>query len=249
MSELPYIPSLYHTHHSQDADDVPFWLEWAQRQGGPILELGCGTGRVLLPLAKAGHTLFGLDHDAKMLEFLRKNIPNSLVNTIMLIRGDLRSYCLTSRFPFILMPCNTYSTLSPKDRPIVLNRARIHLTCRGIFILSMPNPILLAEISQQGDSENEASFTHPETGNPVQVSSRWEKSADKVHFSWDYDHLSPDGRVERNTISSTHFLQDANEILGDFENAGLKIIHTFGDFEQGAYAPNAPNLIIVAKGE
>jgi len=249
VNETHPIPLLYHTHHSQDADDLPFWLDWARQQGSPILELGCGTGRVLLPLAEVGNTLFGLDHDAEMLDYLRMQIPDLVSNRIILMRGDFRRFCLASGFPLILMPCNTYSTLSLPDRPIVLNRVRIHLAKNGVFIISMLNPNLFTQISDTSDPENESVFIHPETGNPVQVSSQWNRSGEKVLFRWHYDHLFPDGRVERNSISSTHFLQDADEILKEFENAGLNVAHTFGDFERGAFTLEAHNLIIVAKGE
>ena len=246
MIETHPIPLLYHAHHSQDAADLPFWLDWAKQQGGPILELGCGTGRVLLHLAAAGNTLFGLDHDAEMLDYLRGRIPDAVSNRITLIRGDLRGYCLSSRFSLILMPCNTYSTLSLADRRIALNRVRLHLANKGIFILSIPNPNLFTQISDTGDSENESAFIHPETGNPVQVSSQWNRSGEKLLFHWHYDHLSPDGRVERKTLSSTHYLQDADDILREFESAGLKVDHTFGDFEGETFTSESPNFIIVA---
>jgi ubiquinone/menaquinone biosynthesis C-methylase UbiE len=46
-------PQLYHIHHNAHTEDLPFWLKLAQQQGGPVLELGCGTGRVLIPLIQA----------------------------------------------------------------------------------------------------------------------------------------------------------------------------------------------------
>jgi len=248
MSEPSSVPPLYHTHHSldADADDLPFWLAWARQQGGPILELGCGTGRVLLPLAETGYTIFGLDRDPVMLDFLRKRVPNSLRERVVLMRGDLRSYCLASRFPLILMPCNTYSTLTLTDRRIALNRVRLHLAQQGVFIISMPNPNLLWELPENGELETESSFPHPETGHPVQLSSQWEDVGEGVLFHWHYDHLLPDGRVERETISSLHHLQAADEILYNFEEAGLKVIQTYGDFYRAPYEPESPNIIIVS---
>ncbi len=246
MPDKSRIPMLYHTHHSQEAHDLPFWLEWANKQGGPILELGCGTGRVLLPIAEAGHTVFGLDNDAAMLDYLRVRVPDSIIERVLLIRGDLRRYCLSSSFPLILMPCNTFSTLQIKDRQIALNRVRLHLAPRGVFIISMPNLNLFTDISEEGESENEAFLPHPETGNPVQVSSQWQIAADKVLIHWHYDHLLPDGYAERISISSTHYFQDVDEILSDFETTGLDVINILGDFDQEPYDDESPNLIVVA---
>jgi len=240
---------LYHMHHSQEADDLLFWLDWSEKQRGPILELGCGTGRVLISLAEAGHRIFGLDRDPAMLDYLRNRIPESVKNSVILIRGDLRSYCLASRFPLILMPCNTYSTLILEDRRIALSRARLHLAPQGVFILSIPNPNLLLGLSEEGESENESSFINPITGNPVQVNSQWKVVGKRVQFHWHYDHLLPDGRVERNTISSRHYVQDVDGILKDFQDVGFDIIHTFGNFEQGSFDNNSPDLIIIARGK
>ncbi len=246
-SDKSILPLLYHTHHSLEAGDLPFWLDWAHRQAGPILELGCGTGRVLLPLAEARHTIYGLDHDPDMLEFLRVSVPDSIKNRVILIRGDLRNYCLSIRFPFILMPCNTYSTLSLEDRRTVLARARLHIAERGVFIFSMPNPVLLEELSPEGESENETSFSHPITANPVQVSSQWKRVILGVQFYWHYDHLLPDGRVERYTFSSTHHFQDVDQILLDIEGAGLDIVQTCGDFDGSPFDLDSPHMIIVSQ--
>ena len=54
---------LYHAHHSRNLEDLPFWQELARQQGSPILELGCGSGRVLLPLARAGYNVVGLERE------------------------------------------------------------------------------------------------------------------------------------------------------------------------------------------
>lgn len=246
VNKMSPIPMLYHAHHSQAADDLPFWLDWARRKGGPILELGCGSGRVLLPLAEEGRSVFGLDRDANMLEFLRMCIPGGLRERVSLIRSDLRRYHLARHFPLILMPCNTYSTLEPVDRRIALNRARCHLASRGNLIVSTPNPAILAELPEEGEAENEAFFFHPETGNPVQVSSQWQRASEGILFYWRYDQLLPDGRVEREMISVFHYVRGVDDTFYDFEEAGLKVALTFGDYDGAPYETDSPHLIIVA---
>ena len=66
-------PKLYQAQHSEYQEDIPFWLVLASEQGSPILELGCGTGRVLHPLAEAGYTCYGLDHDPGMLAMVKQH--------------------------------------------------------------------------------------------------------------------------------------------------------------------------------
>ena len=78
--------------------DVPFWRRVAANATGPVLELGCGTGRVSLPLARAGVNLIGIDRSEPMLERARRRILKSSRSRIRkpqqslrLIRGDIRA--------------------------------------------------------------------------------------------------------------------------------------------------------------
>ena len=105
-------PLLYHTHHQHVTEDLPFWQSLARWQGDPILELGCGTGRVLLPLAEAGHTVYGIDNAPNMLSFLRQRIPPELEDHIHLFEADMTHFSIDERFRLILLPCNTYSTFN-----------------------------------------------------------------------------------------------------------------------------------------
>jgi SAM-dependent methyltransferase len=247
MDNLSSLQLLYHTHHSQESDDLPFWLAWAQKQGNPILELGCGTGRITLPLIEEGFTVFGLDRDALMLAFLQSQLSDLVRKRLALIQADIRHYCLNTRFPLIIFPCNTYSTIAVPDRQMVLNRVRLHLAAKGVFIVSAPNPNLLADLPLKGEPQIETSFTHPKSGNPVQVSGQWQCAEDVVIINWHYDHLFPDGQVERQTLSTEHYLQEVEKVLGDFSRAGLSILAIYGDYDQSEYLEGAPYLIIVAK--
>jgi 2-polyprenyl-3-methyl-5-hydroxy-6-metoxy-1,4-benzoquinol methylase len=79
--------------------DLPFYLELARRIGGPVLELGCGTGRVLLPIARAGIEIHGLDGSASMLRILQEHIqcePTEVQRRIVLYEGDMRTFSWTA---------------------------------------------------------------------------------------------------------------------------------------------------------
>ncbi len=92
-------PDLYHAHHNRHLDDLPFWQGLAARQGGLILELGCGTGRLLIPLAEAGYRLVGLDYDAGMLEALQARLPATSAERVGLVQADLRAIPAGPPFP------------------------------------------------------------------------------------------------------------------------------------------------------
>jgi SAM-dependent methyltransferase len=238
---------LYHTHHSLEADDLPFWLTWAQQQGGPILELGCGSGRILLPLAEAGYPVFGIDNDRRMLSFFQSRFTEGVCENVTLIRADIRYYCLSARFPLVIFPCNTFSTIEIQQRRLVLNRVRLHLSIDGVFVVSMPNPYLLAGLLPEGENQIETTFPHPPSGDPVQVSSQWQCGLDEVTFIWHYDRLHPDGQVERETLSVRHYLQDLDDFLADFSDAGFKDVSVLGDYDHSEFNPQAPHLIVIAR--
>jgi SAM-dependent methyltransferase len=238
------LPTLYHAHHLSYSEDLPFWLTLSERMGGPILELGCGTGRVLVPLVEAGDQAFGLDRDAGMLNFLRQHLPIELRTRIHLFQADLTAFHLAARFPLILLPCNTYSTLDVSDRAAALRCVKDHLAPGGLFVFSVPNPAILAELEGESDPELETHFHHPQSGNPVQVSSAWEYDGRGYHLRWLYDHLLPDGQVERWTVTSRHFPVSVETHLAEVEAVGLSLDVVYGDFDYSPYELGAPHLII-----
>jgi SAM-dependent methyltransferase len=238
---------LYHAHHSRHIEDLPFWLDLAGRQGGPILELGCGAGRVLLALAKAGSIAFGLDRDAAMLALLQQHAGPWLVSRCPVFLADMSAFHLAQQFPLILLPCNTLSALPSTIRSAMLRLVRSHLSPGGLFAASMPNPALLARLPRRAEPEVEEIFPHPVDGEPVQVSSTWQRDGQHFIASWHYDHLLPDGRVERFDIQVSHDLQSVDHYIGELNQAGLRLESSFGDFDGSIFTKESPNLILLAR--
>jgi SAM-dependent methyltransferase len=244
---------LYHAHHSRHVEDLPFWLElareWSGQAGKPpvILELGCGTGRVLLPLAQAGYAVCGLELSGEMLAALRRGLAEQPAASVTLLRADMTCLPLRGGFSLAALPCNTYSTFSREQRAAILQGARGCLEAGGWFAASLPNPALLKRLPRRSTPEYEESFAHPRDGEPVQVSSGWERSAEAFTVHWVYDHLLPDGRVERETASTTHTLDGVGEYLDELYAAGFREVRQYGDFDCSPYAPKAsPAWIFVA---
>jgi len=240
-------PLLYQAQHREYQEDLPFWLGLGQQQGEPILELGCGTGRVLIPLAEAGHTLVGLDIDPHMLMYCQGSVPKELANRVHLLLGDLTAFHLGTQFPLILLPCNTYSTLAEEKRQAALTCIRTHLKPGGLFAIGFPNPALMAAMAPTRQPEIESHFTHPHSGNPVQTSYQISRRRRTLSMVWYYDHLLPDGRVERFSHTIHHHLATTPQYLGEIEAAGFSILDTFGDFDRSALQSDSPNLVVVAR--
>jgi len=228
-------------------EDLPLWLDLAERQGGTTLELGCGTGRVLLPLADAGHRVFGLDRDAGMLRFLVSRLSTSLAIRVGVVRAEMVAIPFKSVFNLVLIPCNTFSTLSKDERFHVLGWVSQHLAEGGLFAASMPNPQFLQSLPRISEADVEEIFIHPLDGEPVQVSSAWKRTQRFFILTWHYDHLLKDGRVHRTSAQVYHNLLSVAEILAEFTQAGLDVVEIYGDFNKSTYAQDAPNLILITK--
>ena len=239
-------PQLYHAHHSHYQEDIPFWLALAAQAGGPLLELGCGTGRVLMPLAQAGYHVMGLDHDLAMLKLLRSNSSVNGEVIPPLIASDMRRVGLAAKFHLVILPCNTFSTLNENERKGCLKCIQMCLLPGGVFALSMPNPRALSGLPALSEAELEDEFLHPQTGNPVQVSSAWVRTNQTFNVTWIYDHLMPDGKVERFTAETIHQLIPADAYLGEIRRVGMKLSGVYGDFDRSEYRGDSPYLICIA---
>lgn len=236
----------YHCHHRVYTEDIPFWLALAERQGSPVLELGCGTGRVLLRLAEEGYSLWGIDYDEAMLAVLKEQITRNFSHQPVLHQANMTGFQLPMQFPLILLPCNTYSTLMKEKRLATLRAVEGHLSPGGAFAASLPNPSWMAQLPSEAEPEIETIFEHPRSGNPVQVSSAWQRIGEEVVVSWHYDHLFPDGRVKRESTETHHYLTDAQEYIQEFESQGWKV-KPYGDFDFSPYDAESVYLILVGE--
>ncbi|MBI5622339.1 MAG: class I SAM-dependent methyltransferase [Elusimicrobia bacterium] len=123
-------------------DDVPFYLGLARSAAGAVLELCCGTGRLTLPLARAGIDITGLDFTPSMLGRAREKASAEGLG-IRFVRGDMRRASLARRFKLVFIPFNSIqNTYSIADVEAVLANVRRHLSRDGRFAFDVFNPSL-----------------------------------------------------------------------------------------------------------
>ncbi len=241
-------PALYALHHHTYTEDLPFWRWLARQAQGPVLELGCGTGRVYLPLLEEGIALWGVDRQAAMLRYLRDQAAPEQRTRLRLIQADMRALGFApGAFALVLVPCNTFSLLDAPARAQVLAAVARLLRPGGCLALSLPNPLRLASLPPEGESEPEGLFWHPESGHPVQVSSAWHYEPGRWSVMWHYDHLWPDGMVERTTVRQIHHLIPPDEQRQAFAGFGLTVEAQYGDFDRSPWQAQAPYLIWVLR--
>ncbi|NPA93565.1 MAG: class I SAM-dependent methyltransferase [Chloroflexi bacterium] len=238
-------PEYYHAHHGAFQDDLPFWLALARQSKGPILALGCGTGRVALPLAQAGFPVVGVDISSEMLGFLQ---ARQTADTLALLQADfLRLPLAAQSFALAVLPCNTYTTIPLEARPAFLRGVARVLQPGGVFALSAPNPPFVATLPPEAEAEPEGGFRAPSSGVAVQVSSGWQREGHRWTVIWHYDDLHPDGRVHRHTVTQTHFLATLDTERGWFQDAAFTILQESGDFASTPWTPDAPYWVVTAQ--
>lgn len=143
-------PAYYASAYRARASDVAYYVALAREHGGPVLEYGCGAGRVALPMAREGARVVGVDHSAEMLAALDEALarePAEVRARVTARRGDMREAKLGKRFPLVLATFNTFLHLyTREDVERFLARVRAHLAAGGRFVFdaSMPSPIDLA---------------------------------------------------------------------------------------------------------
>jgi SAM-dependent methyltransferase len=128
--------------------DLGFWRELAARRGGPILDVGAGTGRVALELARDGHDVTALDNDAALLEALASRARQQPVHTVL---ADARSFTLRARFALCVVPMQTIQLLGGEaGRRAFLARAHAHLLPGGLLAVALADELDLFEVDTLG---------------------------------------------------------------------------------------------------
>jgi SAM-dependent methyltransferase len=140
------------------AGDVEFYVEQARRSGGPVLDLGGGTGRVAWPLAEAGFEVTSLDASAPMLarsEAKRPLASAAAQGRVTLVHANARDFALPAQFGLAIAPGRTFQLLlTPEDQRAALAAIRRHLRPGGMLVLQLFDPLLEACAAFDGVPSN-----------------------------------------------------------------------------------------------
>lgn len=249
-------PALYDAVYADRADG-PFWQAIAVDASGPLLELGCGTGRVLLPLARAGCELTGLDVSADMLARCRARLesePPEVRRRVMLVEADMASFDLGRRFAAITCPFGGFQQLRTVEQQLAcLDRCRAHLLPRGALVLDLPNPDP-APAAYAGDEPADAEATAELADWTGGRRIRWwvtvtgyERSQQWSDCEVTFEIIAADGATRRfsHVISLRYIFRYELEHL--LVRAGFRVVALYGDYDRSPFADASPAMIVVAQ--
>ena len=229
-------------------EDLILWLHLAAEHGGPIIELGCGTGRVVRALIQAGHHVIGIDHDRHMLARAQIQLAPFFPQNSCLVQADLLTFGFDLTFKIAIASMNTLSTFDDPELIAVFHNVSRQLAPDGFFAFEIPNP---AVDPFKGVDPNEplTGFVEPESGNPCQVyAQRIEgPTQDQVVILWQYDELLADGSTQRYTLRQEYFLRSKEKVQEFLDRANCTVIEVYGDYARSPLEEDSETMLIVAK--
>ena len=240
----------------RDRQDVAFFVDLARESGGPVLELACGTGRVLLPTARAGIEIVGLDISRQMLAVCRHKLaaePDEVRARVELHRADMCNFDLGRQFALATLPFRPFQhLLTVQDQLACLSTVRRHLADAGRIVLDVFNPSLPLMVDKKYLDEfgEEPEFTMDDGRRVV----RRHKSVERdyanqiLHGEIIYYVTHPDGRRERLVHDYKMrylFRFEAEHLLA---RCGFDLEHVYADYDKSPYGSTYPGeLLFIAR--
>jgi len=255
MRDSPYDPwaEIYDAVYSYVRDDIPFYVEEAAGADGAVLELGCGTGRVAIPIARSGVETVGVDSSTAMLDVARGKARHLGLgdDSLRLVLADMRELSLDRQFALAIIPFRGFlALLTVEDQRRTLNQIREHLAPGGrlAFDIFVPD---LNMLLQEGDTAYHLrDVTDPESGATYVL---WQQSSFDNH----------------NQIVSTRLIVEelnaarevVRRIYRDFQlryahrwevyhllvACGFEVVELYGDFDRSPFDEGSNEMVWLAK--
>lgn len=253
MAEAVFDPvARLYDHEQQDyVKDIPFYVECARECGGEVLEIACGTGRVLMPIAAQGIRITGLDISAGMLNVCRSKVdadPRVRPN-VTLVQADMAHFDLGRKFAMIYVAFRSFQCLlTQEDRVRCLGRVHKHLATNGKFVLDLfaPRHDYLAETKRKIDL---GTFHDATIGADVSVRTEdvFDLARQTLHEDRYYEWRDKNGEPHRQVWSFDlgYLFRNEAELL--LEKCGFEIEAVYGDFDRRPYDYYSGEQIFVAR--
>jgi SAM-dependent methyltransferase len=251
-----YLPELYDAiYESRSHRDVAFFIDFSKRAEGKTLELGCGTGRVLIPTAIAGCEITGLDVSSRMLDKCREKLSaqkQEVRDRVKLIKGNMCDFETGGKYALVTLPFRPFQHLltieAQKACLISINR---QLLDGGMVILDLthcyPPSMYDPKYWVEQESQRDIKLSN---GRMLRCTNR---IAD-FHRDEQYNDIEtiyyvsyPDGKVERIVQAFPFRYYFRYEVEHLLELCGFKVVDLFGDYDRSTFFNDSPEMIFIAK--
>ena len=246
------VARFYDAETGDKTDDLRMYRRLAAQYKGDILDVGCGTGRVLIHLAQAGCQVHGIDSDAAMLARLARKLERMphLQDHISYAHADALRYAGEREFALILLSYNALMHFQEQEDQIALLRQlRRWLADEGRLVIDLPNA---GDVFASQDTDSlilERAFLEPESGHQVMLQSVscLDRVAQILHVDWIYDEMDGDGRIKR--IIAPHrlryFFQPELALL--LRLCSFAVDAVYGDTDGAPFEDGCERMIVLAR--
>jgi SAM-dependent methyltransferase len=237
----------------KDLIDVPFYVDLAEKIGGPVLEIGCGTGRVLLPTARAGITIHGVDSSLPMLAILDQKIgrePPGARERIRTHNGDMRNFRLETKYPLVTIPFRPMQHMhSVEDQIRALTTAAVHLDGNGLLAFDVFYPKFEILQARLGEEILEVEWVDPSAPNRI-VRRYYRKDAvDKIHQICTLTFLLRTYEGEELVLEECESLRLSYytypHLQALFRLTGFEVVEEYGSFSKSPLDNSATDMIFL----
>jgi SAM-dependent methyltransferase len=236
--------------------DIPYGLDFytslARQAKGPVLDIACGTGRILLPCLEAGVDIEGLDLYEPMLDTLRAKAA-ALDLSPTLHQTDMCRFSLPRHFALAMIPFNAFiHNMTQEDQIACLKCCRNHLLPGGSLVFDTFFPSLEIVGAPQNTRVLEGEVPHPDTGLPMRMydTRTFDRVAQQQHSINEIELLDANGnttRTIRSEIRSCYIYKNEMQLL--LRAAGFRRFEIYGDFDRRPLARETDAMIVEAWNE
>lgn len=243
-SEVYWDAAQYDAFNTPHNSDLSFYLAEARKARGPVLELACGTGRLTIPLKKAGVDITGLDMAAPMLELARAKAARAGVE-VLFLRGDARRFSLPRKFRLVFMAFNSLQHLAARaDLEGLFASVRRCLAPGGRFVFDVFNPNPVCLVRDPEELLPVAYYDDPAGGGKMLVNEQYcyDRAAQVSRLVWHY-RREKDGKTLKKTLNLRCFFPEELPALAHYN--GFRLLKRYGDFKRSPFAGDSPKQVLV----
>ncbi|MFL5706252.1 MAG: class I SAM-dependent methyltransferase [Ktedonobacteraceae bacterium] len=250
MNDYDLIAPFYDSEHAQFDEDLDLYRNFAELCSGSLLELACGSGRLLLPLAREGHTLTGVDTSERMLALAQARLQEeNIASRVTLVQQDMRTLRLPQKYSLAFIALGSFAHLiTRKAQQQALAAVRAQLTKGGTFIVDISNTDarymeqMSGQLLLQGSWQRDDGSLLTHMVSPA--SSHTQHLLELTHF---YDQHVQGGPINRTLITTHLYLFERSEMELLLEQAGFVVKDVYGDYDLGPYTLESQRMIFIAE--